>query len=248
MAVHVASTPLPPNVHVVYEVLCSEGPRTGGELELLLEKRGVGGPAGPLLELPPPFPRGFTMDPHERLLVGERSAMLLGAPVGPRVLVPDSDLADPVRRRLRALAAALHFPPEIGLRLRGQAPQPPAAGPFTAWLEVRETVTWSWLPDGGSEVDQGAGDALPDAEGPPVEGEGLAGLATLLARLRAEVPPPPVGALEVTPVLEVTHVEVTADGLERRRERHAPSGSLATSVERVPFEPGEHPTDSPARP
>src|SRR5919197_1135127 len=258
MAVHVASTPLPPNVHVVYEVLCSEGPRTGGELELLLEKRGVVVPADRLLELPRRFPGVFTMDRHERLavppacqrcgahacdgcrrevdtrpclvcertvcrscratqpdlesccvdcaaptrvpeadqrygrawalggdrwlLVGERSAMPVGAPGGPRVLVPDSDLADPVRGRLRALAAALHFPPEIGLRLRGPAP------------------------------------------------------------------PPPVGALQITPVLEVTHVEVTADGLERRRERHAPGGPVETSVERVPFEPDEHPTDSPARP
>jgi hypothetical protein len=322
--VHVASTPLPPNVHVVYEVLCSEGPRTGGELELLLEKRGVVVPADRLLELPRRFPGVFTLDRHERLavppacqrcgahacdgcrrevdtrpclacertvcracratqpdlesccvdcaaptrvpdadqrygrawelggdrwlLVGERSAMLAGAPGGPRVLVPDSDLADPVRRRLRALAAALHFPPEIGLRLRGPAAPPPAAGPFTAWLDVRETVTWSWLPDGGSQVDPDISDALPHAEGPPVEGEGPTGLATLLARLRAEVPPPPVGALEITPVLEVTHVEVTADGLERRRERHAPGGSEETSVDRVPFEPDEHPTDSPARP
>ena len=325
MAVQVASTPLPPNVHVVYEVLCSEGPQTGGQLELLLEKRGVVVPADRLLELPRRFPGAFTIDQHERLavpaacqrcgahacdvcrrdvgsrpcracgrtvcrscrgpepgleslcldcaaptrapeadqrygrawalggdrwlLVGERSAMLVGAADGPRVLVPDSDLDDPVRRRLRALAAAFRLPPEIGLRWRGPAPQPPASGPATAWLEVRDTVAWRWLPDGGSRVDPDASDALPEAEGPPVEGEGQAGLAVLLARLRAEAAPLPLGALEATPILEVRHITVTADGLEQRHERHEPGGQVETSVvERVPFVPDEHPTEPPARP
>src|SRR6266545_2945249 len=41
MAVQPASTPLPPNVHVVYEVLCDEGPQTGRALERLLARRGV---------------------------------------------------------------------------------------------------------------------------------------------------------------------------------------------------------------
>src|SRR6266540_1838921 len=244
MAVHLASTSLPPNVHVVYEVLCSEGPLTSTQLELLLEKRGVVVPAGRLLELPRRFPGVFTIDQTRRLaaqaacdrcgahaceacrrdvdprpcpvckrtvcracraaepgleafcldcaaptrvseadqrygrawalggdrwvLVGERSAMLVGGAEGSRVLVRDTDLDDPVRRRLRALAAALRLPPEIGLRWRGPAPAPPASGPATAWLEVRETVAWRWLPDGGSQVDPDASDALPEAEGPPV--------------------------------------------------------------------------------
>src|ERR687888_2407648 len=64
-----SSTPLPPNVHVVYEVLCSQGPQTGRQLELLLEKRGVVVPAGRLLELPGRFPGVFTIDQSERLAV-----------------------------------------------------------------------------------------------------------------------------------------------------------------------------------
>src|SRR6266540_2532818 len=246
MAVQPASTPLPPNVHVVYEVLCDEGPQTGRALERLLARRGVVVPVDRLLELPRRYPGAFAIDAAERLavppdcdrcgargcdtcqrdvgaaacrvcgrtvcrdcrgegaglralcagcaaprrlpeadlrycrawalggqcrlLVGERSAMLLGGPDGPLVLVPDADLDDPVRRRLRALAAALRVPPEIGLRWSGPAPAMPAAGQFTASLQVREVPAWDWLPAGGSHVDPGAAAALPEAEGPPVDG------------------------------------------------------------------------------
>jgi hypothetical protein len=325
MAVHLASTPLPPNVHAVYEALCSEGPQTGRQLELLLEKRGVVVPAGRLLELPRRYPGVFAIDQSRRLAVqaacdrcrahacdtcqrdvaarpcamcertvcrdcratepgleaycldcaapthvpeadqrygrawalggdrwlavGERSAMLFGAAEGPRVLVRDADLDDPVRRRLRALAAALRLPPEIGLRWRGPAPEPPAGGTATAWLEANEELAWRWLPAGGSGVDLDAAGALPEAQGPPVTGEGEAGLATLLARLRVEAPPPSAGALEVTPLLQVTRVAVAAEGLQLCRERHEAGGRVETvAVELAPFEPSEHLTDPPARP
>jgi len=325
MAVHLASTSLPPNVHIVYEVLCSEGPLTGTQLELLLEKRGVVVPAGRLLELPRRFPGVFTIDQTRRLaaqaacdrcgahaceacqrdvdprpcpacertvcrdcraaepgleaccldcaaptrvseadqrygrawalvgdrwvLVGERSAMLVGGTEGVRVLVRDTDLDDPVRRRLRALAAALRLPPEIGLRWRGPAPAHPAGGPATAWLETHQELAWRWLPAGGSGVDLDAAGALPDADGPPVAGEAEAGLAALLARLRTEAPPPSAGTLEVTPLLRVTHITLVGDGLERRSERHEPGGGIETlTVERARFEPSEHPAEPPARP
>ena len=325
MAVQPASTPLPPNVHVVYEVLCDEGPQTGRALERLLARRGVVVPVDRLLELPRRYPGAFAIDAAERLavppdcdrcgargcdtcqrdvgaaacrvcgrtvcrdcrgegaglralcagcaaprrlpeadlrycrawalggqcrlLVGERSAMLLGGPDGPLVLVPDADLDDPVRRRLRALAAALRVPPEIGLRWSGPAPAMPAAGQFTASLQVREVPAWDWLPAGGSHVDPGAAAALPEAEGPPVDAESAGGLTALLARLRAQAPPPPVGALAVTPLLEVTRTSLDAGGLERRAERHHPGGEIETlAVERAPLEPSEHEADAPARP
>src|SRR6266540_953986 len=325
MAVQPASTPLPPNVHVVYEVLCDEGPQTGRALERLLARRGVVVPVDRLLELPRRYPGAFAIDAAERLavppdcdrcgargcdtcqrdvgaaacrvcgrtvcrdcrgegaglralcagcaaprrlpeadlrycrawalggqcrlLVGERSAMLLGGPDGPLVLVPDADLDDPVRRRLRALAAALRVPPEIGLRWSGPAPAMPAAGQFTASLQVREVPAWDWLPAGGSHVDPGAAAALPEAEGPPVDAESAGGLTALLARLRAQAPPPPVGALAVTPLLEVTRTSLDAGGLERRAERHHPGGEIETlAVERAPLEPSEHEADAAARP
>ncbi|HEX8859975.1 MAG TPA: hypothetical protein VGC06_12965 [Actinomycetes bacterium] len=320
-----ASTPLPPNVHAVYELLCAEGPQTGGALEALLARQGVVVPADRLLELPRRFPGSFTLDQAGRLLVppacdrcgaqdceacqrdvgarpcpvcertvcrqcrgdgpglralcadcavprrvpeadlrycrawalgggrqllvGERSAMLFGGSGGGRVLVPDADLDDPGRQRLRALAAALQVPPEIGLRWAGPAAPAPRPGRFTAGLRVRQVPAWDWLPAGGSQVDQEATDALPWAEGPPVEGESAAGLTVLLARLRAEAPPPPAGALVVTPLLEVRHTTVTADGLERRVERHHPGGEVeALGAEHAPFEPSRHETAAPARP
>jgi hypothetical protein len=324
MAVQPASTPLPPNVHVVYEALCEEGPQTGRALERLLARRGVVVPADRLLELPGRFPGLFAIDGagrmavpaacdrcgaqgcetcqrdvgaepcaacgrticrgcradgaglqalcadcaaptrlprsdlrycrawalggERRLLVGERSAMLLGRSDGPLVLVPDADVDDPVRRRLRALAAALQVPPEIGMRWAGPAPPTPTPGRFAASLRVVQAPAWDWLPDGGSQLDPEAAEALPDAEGPPVDAEGASGLSALLARLRAEAPPPPVGALQVTPLLEVARVIVAADGLERRVERHHPGGDIETlSVEHAPFEPSEHQSASPAR-
>jgi hypothetical protein len=325
MAVQPASTPLPPNVHVVYEVLCEQGPQTGRALERLLARRGVVVTADRLLELPGRFPSAFAVDgdgrlavppacdrcgaqgcetcqrdvgarpcaacgrtvcrgcradaagfealcadctaptrlPESdlrycrawtlggdcRLLVGERSAMLLGGPGGPLVLVPDPDLDDPVRRRLRALAAALQVPPEIGLRWAGPAPPAPEAGRFTASLRVAEAPDWEWLPDGGSHVDAEAATALPEAEGPPVAAEGASGLVALLIRLRAQAPPPPVGALRVTPLLRVSRVSVAAEGLERRVERHHPGGEIETlEVVLAPLEPSGHEAVPPARP
>src|SRR6266704_2721704 len=311
MAVQPVFTPLPPNVHVVYEVLCDEGPQTGRALERLLARRGVVVPVDRLLELPRRYPSAFAIDAAERLavppgcdrcgahgcdtcqrdvgaaaclacgrtvcrecrgegaglralcadcaaprrlpeadlrycrawalgsecrlLVGERSAMLLGGPDRPLVMVPDADLDDPVRRRLRALAAALRVPPEIGLRWAGPAPAMAAAGQFTASLQVREVPAWDWLPAGGSQVDPDAAAALPEAEGPPVDAESAGGLTALLARLRAQAPPPPVGALAVTPLLEVTRISLAAGGLERRAERHRPGGEIETlAVEPAP--------------
>src|SRR6266540_2291711 len=69
MAVQPASTPLPPNVHVVYEVLCDEGPQTGRALERLLARRGVVVPVDRLLELPRRYPGAFAIDAAERLAV-----------------------------------------------------------------------------------------------------------------------------------------------------------------------------------
>ena len=320
-----ASTPLPPNVHVVYEVLCDHGPQTGGTLERLLAKRGVVVSADRLLELPARFPGAFTIDDtgritappacdrcgahdcetcqrdvgaapcaacgrvvcrdcrgrgaglhalcpdcaaprrlpeadlrycrawelggERRLLVGERSAILLGGPGGTLVMVPDADLDDRARRRLRALAAAFRVPPEIGLRWAGPPAAAPVPGQFTATLQVREVPAWDWLPEGGSQVDLDAGAALPEADGPPVHAESASGLTALLARLRAQAPPPPVGALLVTPLLEVARTSVDADGLQRRIERHHPGGGIETlRVERAPLEPSEHEAFSPARP
>jgi hypothetical protein len=187
------------------------------------------------------------------VLVGERSAMLVRGD-DRLVLVPDADRDDPVRRRLRALAAALRLPPEIGLRWAGP-PAIPAAfdpsvdGPFTISVETRDELAWSWLADGGSEVDAAASVALPETEGPPVAGERERGLAGLLAGLRAAATPPPVGALVVTPAVAVSTTTVGAWGLERRVERHLPGGATEPgTVERAPFAPSDHDTEPPARP
>ncbi len=189
-----------------------------------------------------------------RLLVGERSAMLVRGD-DRLVLVPDADRDDPVRRRLRALAAALRLPPEIGLRWAGPAAAIPAAsdpsvdGPFAVSVEAREELVWSWLAEGGSAVDTAASAALPGTEGPPVTGETESGLAGLLAGLRAAATPPPVGALVVTPVVEVSTTTVGASGLERRVERRLPGGATERgTIERAPFVPSEHDAEPPARP
>jgi hypothetical protein len=180
--------------------------------------------------------------------------MLVGGP-DPLVVVPDADRDDPVRRRLRALAAALRLPPEIGLRWGGPAaaipvaPDASAHGPFTVSVEVREEPAWSWLADAGSEIDPAAAAALPLTEGPPVAGESESGLGGLLAGLRAAAPPPPVGALLVTPVLETSSTTVGAWGLERRVERHLPGGRIERgTTERAPLAPNQHDAGAPARP
>ena len=181
--------------------------------------------------------------------------MLIGGADALVVVVPDADRDDPVRRRLRALAAALRLPPEIGLRWAGPAAaipvatDPSAQGRFTVSVEVREEPAWSWLADAGSQVDPAAAGALPLTEGPPVAGESESGLGGLLAGLRAAAPPPPVGALLVTPVLETSSTTVGAGGLERRVERHVPGGRIEQGpTERALLAPSQHEADAPARP
>jgi len=194
------------------------------------------------------FCRAWVIGGGRWLLVGERSAMLVGGSGEPRVFVPDADRDDPVRQRVRALAAALRLPPETGFRCAG-APPRPVPGPLTAWLRVRPDVEWSWVPGTGSRVDRFMADALPDAKPPPVDGEETSGIAGLLARLREEAPPPPVGTLDVRPFVAVTRVELHADGLEWRRERHWTGGDRDTVETRhAPFERSSHPADRPARP
>ena len=203
------------------------------------------------------FGRAWAIGGGRCLLVGERSAMLVGREGEPRVFVPDADRDDPVRRRVRALAAVLRLPPETGFRCTG-APPRPVPGPLTAWMAVRADVEWSWVPDTGSSVDRFMAEVLPEAPAtpepsslgpPPVDGEESAGIAELLARLREEAPPPPVGGLQVRPFVEVTRVEVAAGGLEWRRERHWTGGDVETVETRhAPFERSTHPVDRPARP
>ncbi len=220
------------------------------------------------------FCRAWVIGGGRWLLVGERSAMLAGGDGEPRVFVPDVDLDDPVRRRVRALASALRLPPETGFLSAG-APPRPAPGPLTAWLHARAEVEWGWVPDTGSQVDRfvvktldpsggpaatvgsarraSGHETMPpeppaDAEPPPVDGEGAAGIAGLLARLREEAPPPPVGSLEVRPFVAVTRVELVADGLEWRRERHWSGGDVeVVEVRRAPFDRSDHAADRPAR-
>src|SRR6266508_123322 len=215
MAVQPASTPLPPNVHVVYEVLCDEGPQTGRALERLLARRGG---------LP-----GLREDGLPRLPGRGRRA------------------PSPVRRLRRAAEATRGRPsllpglgagrpvPAAGRRALGDAARRPG-GPTGAGPRRRPRRSR-------------AAAALPEAEGPPVDAESAGGLTALLARLRAQAPPPPVGALAVTPLLEVTRTSLDAGGLERRAERHHPGGEIETlAVERAPLEPSEHEADAPARP
>src|SRR6266540_2191461 len=259
MAVQPASTPLPPNVHVVYEVLCDEGPQTGRALERLLARRGVVVPVDRLLELPRRYPGAFAIDAAERLAVppdcdrcGARGCDTCQRDVGAaacrvcgRTVCRDCRGEGAGLRALCAGCAAPRRLPEADLRYCRAW----ALGGQCRLLVGERSAMLLGGPAGRSHVDPGAAAALPEAEGPPVDAESAGGLTALLARLRAQAPPPPVGALAVTPLLEVTRTSLDAGGLERRAERHHPGGEIETlAVERAPLEPSEHEADAAARP
>ncbi|GII25716.1 helicase-related protein [Planosporangium mesophilum] len=150
--------------------------------------------------------RGWRLGSGAQLLVGACHAVLVREDGAKVDIVPDDDLTDPVRARLRGLAGRLNLP--AGTGLVASAARPPVADLVagSAWADAEESVWWTWTPDADGTVSAEVADLLPELSGPDAVGESSLGLASLLAMLRrsGEVPAPPaVAAIPFTVVRRV---------------------------------------------
>jgi hypothetical protein len=159
--------------------------------------------------------RAWALGGGTTLLVGARAASLQRPDEEPVSLVPDADVDDPARQRLRAAADAVGLPLDIGAGHR-EPVAPPAPAAADAWVSVTEGVQWKLEPGWGAEVaaDLDAFDG-PDGPEPLVTAESAVGLELLLGRLREDEPPPAPPAYVRTPYVDVERTAVGPDGLER---------------------------------
>ncbi|MCM4082172.1 hypothetical protein [Paractinoplanes hotanensis] len=176
------------------------------------------------------FELGWRLGDQAVLLVGARHAVHVSPAGERRLLLPDADVQDPSRVRLRAVAARFGLPPSAGL-VAAAAPEAVTEGAL--WADVEQLTWWSTRPAADSSVDPAAAAELPSigepsvdssavagspsAVGPSVDSSAVAGspsmagrsvggedeFADLLAELRAAHPfpvPPAVAAVSLTVV------------------------------------------------
>ncbi|MGW3808285.1 SNF2-related protein [Micromonospora sp. NPDC005113] len=168
-------------------------------------------------ELDTDYEHGWRLGGQAYLLVGDRHAVVVDEHGNRSTVVPDRDVLDPVRTRLRGLAARLQLP--VGTGLVAATP-PVAAADLTvgsAWADVQPSVWWTWQEHARADVDASVADLLPDLPGPQVTGEGAAGLSALLADLRRRGSAPVPPAVAAVPFAVVRRVDLV-DGQFHYRE------------------------------
>ena len=150
------------------------------------------------------------------LLVGDGVAEIHGSSVPPRIVVPTADVANPLRRHLRAMGPRIDIPMSTGVVVDGIPPEYTEA-PTAISSVVEHGATFAVEPHGGGAVDPAAAEYLAPV---PVEDEVVSedqcGLQRLLAKLRSQVPPPAAPLIRLRPFTWIDEVRVTTDGLSRR--------------------------------
>ncbi|MGN9911103.1 SNF2-related protein [Phytohabitans sp. LJ34] len=184
---------------------------------------------------------GWRLGAGTHLLVGTRHATFVG-PAGRRVdLVPDADVDDPLRVRLRGLAARFGLPASAGLVAAARIPAAEELAGEAAWSDVEQSVWWTCLPSTGGQVDAELGDLLPEITGPAVVGEVNAGFDGLLAELRGREPAPPVPAVAAVPFAVVRRVDLRGARITYRELWHEGAGEpMVAAADTQPLLPSRH--------
>ena len=138
------------------------------------------------------------------LMVGERHAIHVTAAGECRTMVPDSDVQDPSRVRLRAVATSLGLPLSAGLVTSAAMPSAEELRSGALWSDVEQSAWWSTWPAQGSAIEPAAATLLPDVSGAAVDAErALTGLLAGLRARQAAPVPPAVAAVPFTVVRRV---------------------------------------------
>ncbi|MCV7421376.1 DEAD/DEAH box helicase family protein [Mycobacterium yunnanensis] len=172
------------------------------------------------------------------MYVGERAAELLrpGDP-SPHVIVPDRDVTDPARVRMRSYAMHNALPADSGLILRDLTTRPESGDDRQLHLRAVEQidVELSTADAASSKVTPAATNDLPNHPSVAVHGEGAFGLAALLPKLRRKVPPPPPPSVMVTRRSTFTDLVLKSDRLVELVSVVADDGTASTQRERTEY-------------
>ncbi|WFE36633.1 SNF2-related protein [Micromonospora sp. WMMD975] len=200
-------------------------------------------------ELDTDWEHGWRLGGEAYLLVGARHAVAVAADATRRTLVPDADVRDPARARLRGLAARLHLPAGAGLVAATPPVAPDVLSAGSVWSRVQQSVWWTWQDHAAADIDATITDLLPDLTGPDVVGEGDSGLSALLADLRRRTPAPAPPAVAAVPHAVVQRVDLT-DGQFHYRElwHDGDRPPLPADADSQPLTPSHHEVSPSCRP
>nr|WP_269770360.1 helicase-related protein [Mycobacterium dioxanotrophicus] len=186
-------------------------------------------------ELDNEFAIAWRLRAGDTLLVGERVATLVRANGTSQTVVPDEDLDDRGRRRLRSYARQNGLPLDCGLVLRDLTGRTDDQNITRVRLRTTSTVNVE-LTIGSmtaSAVDHSAVDFLPTPSPVGVEAERDFQVGGLLKKLRDEVPPPPPPTVMVTRRSTFTDVYLEADRLVEETSTKNDGGSIKVESERI---------------
>ncbi|MGB5796479.1 MAG: SNF2-related protein [Mycolicibacter algericus] len=191
-------------------------------------------------ELDTEFGIGWRLKSELSLVVGQRVVELIRpGQAGSSLVVPEGDVHDPNRIRVRSYAVDHGLPADSGLTLRDLS-QRPALQNNPARLRLRTSksvdIEFSISDDPGNSIDSsGAGD-LPGHDPVSVASDEELRLVPLLTRLRSQVPPPNPPTIVATRRSTFADVYLEADGLVEQVSVVADDGMLVTVKEQaMPF-------------
>lgn len=183
------------------------------------------------------------------LLIGERVAEIIRASGTSQMLVPDEDLEDSGRQRLRSYARQHGLPLDCGLVLRDLTVRPDDTDSMRARLQARSTVGVELSVRSGSTstIDRSAVADLPDPSPIAVQAESSFHAGALLTKLRGEAPPlcPPM--VMVTRRSAFTDIYLDVDQLVEESSVVTDDGTLCVNDTRTARLQWREPSlDSPA--
>lgn len=161
---------------------------------------------------------GWRLGDDSSLLVGRGHAIQIHGYVTPITIVPDTELNDPIRKRIRALADRIGLSPGAGLVLAAPAGDPASLVSGAVWGSTQLSHWWTRSPSDSEEadVDPIVAAQLPDLTGPPALGESETGLSTLLTSLRAQKAPPAPANVTAVPFTVAQRVDIEDGQFEYR--------------------------------
>jgi superfamily II DNA or RNA helicase len=180
------------------------------------------------------FAVGWRLNEGLTFLVGERVAELIWADQADQALiVPDEDMDDVKRIRMRSYAVQNGLPADSGLVLRDRTSRN-VHDPERLQIRTSEAVEvqLSVADDRGSSIEPTAISDLPTYGEPVVIAERAAKVVELLEKLRNEVPPPAPPTVAVTHRSRFTDVYLEAERLVEQISVVSDDGTLTIAGER----------------
>lgn len=190
-------------------------------------------------ELDEQFALAWRLNAGGLLLVGPRVAELIKPSGWRQRLVPEPDVRDPHRGRLRSYAERNGLPLDCGLVFRDLTARPDDENSRRGHLESTKTINveLTTFAAVGDSIDTAALGDIPDGVAVEVFSESEFRVGPLLETLRSQCPAPPSPAVVVTHRAAYTDVYADVSGIVRETSITADDGSLSvTDAQSAQFE------------